>query len=281
MIVLDKDTFDPFHTFTCGQCFRWWSDGSRWYGIVKGCLIAVSEEDCSYDVRALAGDLEDKALSSYFDVQTPYRAITDVLRRQDHWLEAAVDYGKGIRLLRQDPLEMLLTFIVSSNNNIPKIKMTVEALCEAYGQPIQTPLGVKHAFPTLEALSVLTEEDFKVKSIGYRSKAVYKAVRRLCDEGLDLNKPFELGYEDGKAWLMQFYGIGEKVADCILLFAYGKPEAFPLDTWVKRMLRELYGVKDKQKDYEAFIGAYFNQYGGYAQQYLFHYIRHHHLDKGE
>ena len=281
MIELNRETFNPDNTFGCGQCFRWWREENAWRGIIEDSLVEVGKSKEHYYAKVLVGTLDDAALLNYFDDATDYETITKHLAEKDKWLEASVAYGKGIRLLRQYPFETLMTFILSSNNNIPKIKMSLEDLASRFGSPIAFENRIYYTFPTAEALEHVTLEELKVKAAGYRTTALKKAVERLMVDGVRLDGPYALSYDDGKTWLKSFYGVGDKVADCVLLFAYAKTEAFPVDTWVKRMLRELYGVEDKQSAYDAFVSAYFSKYGGFAQQYLFHYMRLSHSKRGE
>ncbi len=274
MITLTQTHFNPYDTFTCGQCFRWEAVDGRYIGVVENAVLEVVPRGDVYDVHVVLGEMSEAALRHYFDCHVSYDVIKAYLSKKDHWLLEAVSAGSGIRLLNQAPLETLMTFIVSSNNNIPKIKMAVKALAETFGTCLGTYEGTPYyAFPTLEVLAKQPEAAFKVKGMGYRNKAIYETAQALYTGKVDLSAPYRLDYNEGKVFLKQFYGIGDKVADCILLFAYEKKNAFPIDTWVKRLLRELYVVEDAQKAYEAFVGAYFKRYGGYAQQYLFHYMR--------
>lgn len=275
MIFL-RDHFEPYDTFECGQCFRWWQvDRFIYRGIVEGAIVEVRPSNLGYEAHVVAGQMTDERLNHYFDQAVDYNRIKKTLSAKDRWLKEAVVYGKGIRLLNQDPFETLVTFIISSNNNIPKIKMAVEALAELCGEYIGHVDGKdRYAFPGPSALAKQDLASLKVKGMGYRNKAVFETVRMICDLRLNLNAPYGLDYLKAKDWLKGFYGVGDKVADCVLLFAYGHKDAFPLDTWVKRMLRDLYDIPDTPSAYVAFSSAYFNRFGGYAQQYLFHYIRH-------
>jgi len=274
-IKLTKSEFNPVNTFENGQCFRWQATAKGYVGVVRGSLIQVIEREDSYDISVLAGNMTQMSLASYFDVGTDYAIIEATLRKHDQWLEAALNAIKGLRLLKQEPFEVLLSFIISSNNNIPKIKMTIEDLCERYGEQVGIFEGKTfYAFPTPERLASCDEEELrKVRAIGYRAKALYKTVQRLSETALDLNIPYALTLDEGVLWLRQFYGVGEKVAHCILLFGYDKTDAYPIDTWVKKLLFELYGVPDKKGAHQAFIKSYFTQYSGYAQQLLFYYMR--------
>lgn len=276
MMIISSEYFNPKETFECGQSFRWKPIEDLYVGVVRRSVLILEPRPDGYEVKVLGEPLSDDEIGAYFDEGSDYKSIIEYLSMKDSWLEKATAFGKGIRLLNQDPFEMLITFIISSNNNIPKIKMAVEALSEQFGDYLMTYKGVKmYSFPTLEQLKPCTVTDLNVKGMGYRARYIANAVSQIDENHLDLNLPFELEYEDSKMWLKQLYGIGDKVADCVLLFSYRKKNAFPIDTWVKKMLRELYGVEDRQKAYEAFVDDYFDQYGGYAQQYLFYYMRNH------
>lgn len=275
-MIIRGEYFNPKDTFECGQSFRWRQIEGLYVGVVKRSVLVLEPLSEGYEVKVLGASMSDAEIRSYFDDSADYRDIIEKLSKKDSWLEKATAFGKGIRLLNQDPFEMLITFIISSNNNIPKIKMSVEALSEQFGEYLMTYNAVRlYAFPTLEQLKICTVEDLNVKGMGYRARYIVNAVRQIDDNQMDLNLPFEQDYETSKMWLKQLYGIGDKVADCVLLFSYRKKNAFPIDTWVKKMLRELYGVEDRQKAYEAFVDEYFDLYGGYAQQYLFYYMRNH------
>lgn len=275
-MIITGEYFNPKDTFECGQSFRWRKIDDLYVGVVRRSVLVLEPLSEGYKVKVLGDPMSDSAIGSYFDEDADYRDIIEKLSQKDSWLEKATAFGKGIRLLNQDPFEMLITFIISSNNNIPKIKMSVEALSEQFGDYLMTYNGVRlYSFPTLEQLRTCTTSDLNVKAMGYRARYIANAVRQIHENHLDLNLPFEQDYVTSKMWLKQLYGIGDKVADCVLLFSYRKKNAFPIDTWVKKMLRELYGVEDRQRAYETFVDDYFNLYGGYAQQYLFYYMRNH------
>lgn len=270
-LCLNGKSFHPKHTFENGQCFRWIQDGDEYIGVVDEALVRVKPKGRDFIAEVLLGSLEMDRLKTYFDCETDYLAMEALLSQKDPWLEKAFKIGSGLRLLRQDPFEMLMTFIISSNNNIPKIRLSVEDLCARYGKLLGTYKGIDYyTFPTLDVLAQCSEDDLKVKAIGYRAKSLYKTLEKLKAEAIDLSIPFGLDLEDGIEWLKQFYGVGDKVAQCILLFGYGKEDAYPIDTWVKQMLKELYGVEKNQK---AFIETYFGDHRGFAQQVLFYYMR--------
>ena len=274
-MIIDKEFFEPKDTFECGQCFRWNLVDEAYVGVVGQALLeVVPAGPGAYEVRVVAGRISAEDLAHYFDEEAPYDKITRSLTLRDKWLEEAVAFGKGIRLLNQDPFETLMTFIISANNNIPKIKMAVEALSLKFGKFIATYKGLDYyTFPKLEDLAGVSWEALSVKGMGYRAKSMEKAVKQLVEGNFDFNLPFTLPYEEAQALLKELYGVGNKVADCVLLFAYGHKNAFPVDTWMRKVLEDLYGVEGPQAMKELFAKRYFSEFGGYAQQYLFYYMR--------
>ena len=266
--------FDATKTFNCGQCFRWRQLENRHIGIIGHSALSIELDDIrqtKFNVTIYGEDLSDEALYTYFDGARDYRNILERLSKKDEHLSAAIHEGEGIRILNQDPFETLISFIISSNNNIPKIKMSIEALAEKFGKFIGTLEGLDlYAFPSVEDLHHADLEALNVKAIGYRAKSVKNTCDAIVFNQIDLSIPFKLAYKEAQTWLMQFYGVGEKVTDCILLFSYGKDDAFPIDTWVKKILGDLYGV---QSGYSDFIKRYFIDFPGIAQQYLFYYMR--------
>ena len=268
---LGEPCLDMEKTLACGQCFRFENRDGRMVGVVNRSLLVIQQVPKGYEIEIYGEDLSDAFIRHYFDLDRDYGQLLMDLSLVDSHMQRAVAFGHGIRILNQNPFETLISFIISSNNNIPKIKMSIEALAEKFGSPIGVYEGrVYYTFPAIDDLAEASEESLTVKAIGYRAKSVSLTSRAIVQGNLDLETPYGLDYASARTWLKQFYGVGDKVADCILLFAYGKTEAFPVDTWVKKMLGELYDV---HKDYEGFIRTYFTAFPGIAQQYLFYYIR--------
>ncbi len=241
-------------------------------GVVAQSVLVIKPYDDENHMVSIYGNAMTYAqIAHYFDLETDYGYIMNQLSTLDAHMEKAAIYGEGIRLLKQEPFETLISFIVSSNNNIPKIRMTVEALSEKFGKYLGDYCGKSYySFPDITALATASLDALTVKAIGYRAKSIFNTCGRIVESGYDLFEPFSMDYVSARTWLTQFYGVGDKVADCVLLFAYGKMEAFPIDTWVKKMLGQLYDV---HSEYEAFIRDKFICYPGVAQQILFYYIR--------
>lgn len=276
--------FHPQHIFECGQCFRWSrvdpENPLLYEGVVHGKVLQVSLEDDTVFITNLSEKefLED--FYGYFDFHRDYGVIKEELKK-DPVLEEAVDFGYGIRVLNQDPFEILISFILSSNNLIPKIKEGIRRISQEYGDKILDHGKAYYAFPTPEQLSVATEEDFRNLGVGYRAKYIYAStkmvVESLAKEGNSTPSLYEL--KDLSAGLchkalLAYAGVGPKVADCVMLFSMDQSEAFPVDVWVKKAMAHFYGSKEKNLlKTRAFGQKLFGVYAGFAQQYLFYYAR--------
>ncbi|MFA6948957.1 MAG: DNA glycosylase [Eubacteriales bacterium] len=273
--LLGLTNFDAAQIFDCGQCFRFnaVSDGtSDIAGIARGRYLRVHTDGQSVSLVGACEDDFHSLWETFLSLDTDYAAVDDeitsafdtILGREDEVIRRAIKRGSGIRILRQQPWEALISFIISQNNNIPRIKKIISALCEAYGEPIDTPDGVMHTFPTPDAIAGAGVDGIFALKTGFRAKYIIDAANRvLCGEcDLDaLAKP-SVSAEDSAAQLMKINGVGPKVAACVNLFGLSKISAFPVDVWIKRVLARHY---PEGLDYTR-IG----RYAGIAQQYLFY-----------
>lgn len=227
---------------------------------------------------------------SYFDYETDYQGILASVSQKDSYLTAAAQAGRGIRILRQDPWEMIITFVISQQKTIPKIKELVEALCRRYGTPVtalpstenQEPLSALWGFPSPKELASASLEELQSLKLGYRAKYIYKLSQDAASGILDLSALKTMCYKDAMEYLCSLYGIGRKVANCVCLFGLHHVEAFPVDTWIEKILLEQYYTKrrygriPKARLYDKIIADHFGQYEGCAgimQQYIFHFER--------
>ena len=268
-VVLETRNTELEQIFTCGQCFRWKRIGNVWQGTAGGRFL-TAEQRGNEIILTGAGKAEfDAFWRVYFDFDTDYTGIKNELSGIDTNLAKAVDFGGGIRLLRQEPFETLISFIISANNNIPRISRCVEALCRAYGAFIgEEPVSGQpvFAFPSPEALAGTTPEEVsELTHAGYRCPYIVNAAKRFIERGGDLSDP------------ESYPGVGPKVAACIKLFTGADTESFPVDVWVRRLIGELYfGNGETDPDAGAvrkFVSEHFTRLGGYAQQYLFYWRR--------
>ncbi|WP_052446657.1 DNA-3-methyladenine glycosylase family protein [Candidatus Soleaferrea massiliensis] len=253
--------FDLDETLDCGQCFRFERlEDASYRGIVQNRAVHLSKDGDTLILYGVTKEEYEGFWRGYFDLDTDYAAIKRQLS-EDERLRLACAYCPGMRVLRQDPWEVLISFIISQNNNIGRIKGIIARLCAQFGDRI----GEKdHAFPAPQTLAGLTLEQLGELRSGFRAKYILDAAQKVADGAVDLDRLRALPYEEAKEQLMSIRGVGDKVADCVLLYGYYRMEAFPKDVWIKRVLSEWY---------PGGLPGCCKTHAGIAQQYLFHYIR--------
>lgn len=246
-------------TLDCGQAFRWREADGRWRGFAGARYLELSAEGPDVVLHDTPEETFLGFWRDYFDLDRDYASLKRALCRCAP-LACAVGHAPGIRVLRQDPWEALCTFIVTQNNNVPRIRGIVERLCGLWGE--QTPRGA--AFPTPQALADLTEADLAPLRCGYRAPYLLDCARRVCDGRLDLAAVAALPTPQAREALRGVRGVGPKVAECALLFGFGRTECFPMDVWMKRAMAQHLpdGLPEPLRPV-----------AGIAQQYLFHYAR--------
>ena len=254
---------DPRRTFDCGQCFRWNEDGTgRWRGVASDRAAVVwAEEGRTYIECAL----EDFYFwRDYLDMDTDYGEARRSIEVCDYLRDCAA-YGEGIRILRQDKWEVLCSFIISQCNNIPRIKGIVEKLCALYGDPVEAPWGEARSFPSAQRVAQLDEADLAPLHSGYRAPYILAAAKAVASGELDLEKTGLLPCTEARAELKKLNGVGDKVANCVVLFGLHQLDAFPVDVWIKRAL-----AANLPKGFDP---ASLGKYAGLAQQYMFYHAR--------
>ncbi|MFZ5924364.1 MAG: DNA-3-methyladenine glycosylase family protein [Bacillota bacterium] len=275
--------FNLKETLESGQAFRWAGE-DVFTGVVRGRVLRVRQDG---DELVLMNPVDDEAVHMvirYFALDMDHASIERRLVEKDAALECAVGFSSGLRLLRQDPWECLISFILSARNAIPLIRRTVEQMARTYGDPIATEDGSGSeglgaacffSFPTPGRLASASVLDLVKCGAGFRSQYVKATAERIASGDFSLAGLKDLGYERAKAKLMELRGVGEKVADCVLLFALGFYEAFPIDVWMTRVMRYIYfgGREVPASVIAEFAHRRFGDLAGYAQQYLFHYAR--------
>jgi len=259
-------------TLTSGQTFSWkrTTDG-RWRGWIdrRPCLVWLQGDA----LRAVGPGLTRDAVSTYFALDVPVREIFATFP-SDPWLEKAQEFAPGLRILRQEPWETLCNFICSSLKQIVQIEQINHELRRAFGDEIGAGL---HSFPDPARLALATEARLRECKLGFRARHLFVATRQVASSEVSLARIATLPTDEAREHLMRIQGVGEKVANCILLFAYGRAEVFPIDVWVERILRRLYfngSQRIKHERLRGFADSHFGPYRGYAQQFLFHWIRH-------
>ncbi len=254
---------DLERTFNCGQCFRWnkWENGWRGFAGFYPCYVFFERDELC--VQLLEGsvpmDIFADYMIHYLALDVDYNALKERFSR-DETMKKAVEFSPGIRVLNQDFFETLLTFIISRNNNIPRIKKIVDAMSVKFGSKV----GDMYAFPLAYQLKDMGEEQLAELKMGYRTKYIIDAVEKYINDEITPLKISDMTYDEAKKYLMKVKGVGPKVADCVLLFGCGKYEAFPKDVWINRALEQMFpnGLPECIKGYE-----------GIAQQFIFQYAR--------
>lgn len=255
--TIKNSNFDIKRTFLCGQCFRWKeTETGAFEGIAFGEKMRLSQNG---DEVTITGGLSYEAAERYFDLGTDYGGYIERLS-EDDTLKMACEKSHGIRLLRQEPFETLISFIISQNNNIPRISGIIERLCEMFGEKIDG----GYAFPTAEKLKGITAEELSPLRAGFRARYIADAADKVNSGDIDFDEIDRLPLDEARKKLKNIVGVGDKVADCVLLFAFRKLCAFPKDVWVKRVMEQYYpdGLPSCTQGIE-----------GIAQQYLFDWIR--------
>ncbi|MGV3773039.1 MAG: DNA-3-methyladenine glycosylase family protein [Verrucomicrobiales bacterium] len=265
-------------TLACGQAFRWKFQNGGWEGVIgKHWLRLLQRND---GIEAItAGPIKSwDWLIDYLQLQVSIDSIISTFPSDEH-LQAAVASSPGLRLLKQDPWECLASFILSSTKQIVQIQQIVGMLCDRFGEPLSAPLesGSVHSFPAAERVASLSENDLRCCKMGFRAPYLHGSARMITEGMVNLEALYQMSLEQARVELLKLPGVGRKIADCVLLFAYGFQQAFPIDVWVLKAIKQLYFAKKRpnKKRIEKFTLTYFGPNAGYAQQYLFHYMRTH------
>lgn len=273
------DHFDVRQILESGQVFRFEKITDQSYMLVaKQKVIKLAQHEESSSVMIYNTNISelDEVWSHYLDINTNYAEIANTLSAKDEHMAKAVAFGQGIRILKQDPWEMLISFIISQNKAIPHIKECIKNISRQFGTPIEDEdCNGYYTFPTPEELKNATEEDLRACKVGFRAPYIIDACHKILNEEIVLNDLYLMSAKEAKEKLMSIKGVGPKIADCILLFAYSKMELFPTDVWIKRVMEGLYfeGREMKLVEIQKFAKSYFGNLAGYAQQYLFFYGR--------
>lgn len=280
-IVNKLDSFVPQHIFECGQCFRWniEADGS-YTGVIENNVINVKQEAKQVIFKGMCEDDIEQLVIEYFDLDRDYKKLKKTLSKIDEPLKNSIQYGNGIRLLNQNLWETIISFIISANNNIPRIKGIIEKMSKKYGKVINWNEKEYYTFPTPKELSQASIEDLRGLGLGFRDVRVYETTQMILNKQVDLE---ELSKEKEtkkiREILLTLPGVGPKVADCILLFSTLKCfDVFPIDVWVRRVMNDLYfklpdETKLKRVQIEKLATEKYGNLAGIAQQYLFYWKR--------
>ena len=281
-ILKNVKSFEPKHIFECGQCFRWnIQEDNSYTGVIKNCVLNVKKEKNDIKIKGICEENIKEICKDYFDLQTDYEKIRQTLGKIDNNLKISTEYGSGIRILHQDFWETLISFIISANNNIPRIKGIIERISQKYGREIIWKNKKYYTFPTAEELSKASISDLRKLGLGFRDKRVYETTRLYINKQINISN--NNNTKQVREELLKLPGVGPKVADCIMLFSLKRYEVFPVDVWVNRVMNELYlneikntketSNKRKNNNIIKFANEKFGDLAGLAQQYLFYWRR--------
>jgi N-glycosylase/DNA lyase len=292
-ILLPVRDYDLAATLDSGQVFRWRPNGNSWDGVVGKHFLRLTQSEEGIHAATTGPVADWTFLHEFLQTETDLAAILKTFP-DDAPMKAAVTACPGLRLLRQDPWECLASFILSSTKQIVQIRQIVALLCERFGEAcggdasspgtrdegvaatsLRRGVAATRIFPTPERLAAASETELRACKMGFRAPGLLAAARRIAEGKFDLERIRALDYAEARAELMTLRGVGGKIADCVLLFGYGFDSAFPVDVWIERALQELYFPRRRasEKRLRKFAATHFGPHAGYAQQYLFHYMR--------
>ena len=279
--IKNINSFELKDIFDCGQCFRWNEEQNGSYtGVFGENVLNVSKISNEVIFKGICKEDIKETVEKYFDLNRDYQKIKNQLMQIDEYMKKSIEYGQGIRILNQDLWETIISFIISANNNIPRIKGIIERLSKKYGKEIEWNNTKYYTFPTVKALENVTVQEYRELGLGFRDIRLYETTHMILDKKVDLeamkNNPNTM---EVREQLLSLSGVGPKVADCILLFSDLKRfEVFPIDVWVRRVMNDLYihnedETKVNKKQIEKIAQEKFGDLAGLAQQYLFYWRR--------
>lgn len=264
MIRRTVDHFDLGQICKSGQCFRMYQESDNTYSVIAGNRkIRVSQQGKVVDFFCEEDEFE-QFWNHYFDLESDYASYIERINPSDTYLVQAAAFGSGMRILKQDLWEVIVSFLISQQNHIGRIRRCIENICYRYGEQMEDVQGEKYyAFPRPEALAVLGDDDLKACNLGYRSKYVVRTAQSIASGEIDLEAVSRMAYQDARDELLKLFGVGEKVADCICLFALHHLQAFPVDTHIRQALQAHYKRGFPHRRYQGVQGV--------IQQYMFYY----------
>ena len=279
-IIENQESFELKDIFECGQCFRWNQNEDESYtGVIQqGVLNVEKQGEKVIFTGMLDGNIEE-VVRYYFDLDRNYEEIKRELSNIDKYLKTSIEYGSGIRILNQDLWETIISFIISANNNIPRIKGIIEKISNKYGKEIEWKSNKYYTFPSPQELAKASVEDLRKLGTGFRDIRIYETTQKIINNEINLTEIAKKDTITARNELLTLSGVGPKVADCILLFSTLKRfDVFPIDVWVRRVMNELYiknedETKVSKNEIMKIAEQKFGTFEGLAQQYLFYWKR--------
>ena len=279
-ITIKVNFFNLKYTLECGQCFRWKEvekEENTYIGVIKDRVIKIKQEGDKIFVRSNNMENLEQVVTEYFDLNKDYQKVEQEISSIDNHVKEAVKRSSGLRLLNQDFFETLISYIISANNNIPRISKSVNEISKRYGKKIIFENEEYYLFPTAKELENVSIDEYRKCGVGFRDSYIYSTVKDILEGKFDIYSINDKKTATLRKELLNLKGVGPKVADCILLFACGRGEVFPIDVWVERVMSVLYfketNGKMKKRDILEYAYNNFKDYAGIVQQHLFYNMR--------
>ena len=269
LVIKDIKNFDLENTITCGQIFRFIKEEDNSFTIViSDRVINVRYDGTNLYVDSNKEDNLEEIIKEYLDLERDYMSIINNIKKMDSKLSECVDKSIGLKMIKQEPIECIIEYIISANNSVRNITNSLNLISQEYGEKVRFRDKEYYLFPKLEKLLNITEKEFRECKVGFRDKYLVSIIKSISTGELDIDKIYEMDSSDAINYLMNFKGIGMKVASCILLFAYQKFDVYPVDTWVKKFMFEDYGIEG-EANIRKFASETYKEYCGLAIQYMF------------
>ena len=279
-ILKNQKSFCMKHIFECGQCFRWnKEDDGSYTGVIKDAVLNVNQIDNKIIFKGISEKNLKDIVIEYFDLNHNYEELKEKLSKIDDFMKKSIEFGEGIRILNQDLWECIISFIISANNNIPRIKKIIEAISKKYGKKIIWNDKEFHLFPTVDELSKATVEELRSLGTGFRDKRIFDTTQKIYNKEVNLERIQNMqSSKEIEEELLKLDGVGPKVANCIMLFSLKRYDVFPIDVWVRRVMNDLYIHKENEeqvnkKELQNLANEKYKDLAGMAQQYLFYWRR--------
>ena len=269
MIKINNVNIDLDNTITCGQIFRYEKESDKSYTVIlKDRVVNIKSSNNTLLVDSNKIDNLEIVIKKYLDLDRDYITIINNIKQLDTKLSNCLDKSIGLKMIKQDPLECIISYIISQNNSVRNITNSLNLISLKYGKKVIFRNKIYYLFPTLNQLSKITIEEFRQCKVGFRDKYLISIIKNIVNKELDINNIYKMDSNEALNYLMSFKGIGMKVASCILLFAYQKFDVYPVDTWVKKYMETEYGIIG-EKNIKEFTKATYKEYSGLAIQYMF------------
>ena len=274
MVVIDNiNNLDLDNTICCGQIFRYEKlEDDSYIVILKDRVVKLKYIDNKLYIDSNNMNNIENVIREYLDLDRDYISIIDNIKECDDILGRYLDKSIGLKMIKQDPIECIVSYIISQNNSVRNIKNSLDLISYKFGDKVMFLDKGYYLFPSIDKLKKISLEEFRECKVGFRDRYLVDIISDIVENRLNVNYIFEMNSEDSLRYLMSFRGIGMKVASCILLFAYGKYDVYPIDTWVKKYMDTNYGIKDEKKIKE-FCKEKYGKYSGLAIQYIFNGMR--------